>query len=137
MFSTEDRVSTFWQQYSEDESQHLNMLVEIRNSLSKEELLSPGGKKEVDGVLRFRKLLGQVYKDQIYTLNDAYELAITMENSELNVIFNLLLAKYLPSEKVGDLVDIQTDEHINRLMKFGKDFSLSERMLILAVKLVD
>ena len=134
MFSLEDRVSAFWQQYSEDESQHMNMLVEIRNALSQEELLSPVGEKEFEGVLRVRQLLVQDFVGLVHTLNDAYDLALTIEDSELNAIFNLLLIKYLPSEKVETLIFHQIDEHINKLMNFGKDFSVSQRKLVVAMK---
>ena len=130
IFSHNDKVSTFWGQFSEDESRHMNLLEETRNTLSQEELSSPVGKKESASVRKVQHLLNTVTTVCIQNLNDAYELADEIENSEINAIFRFVLIKSVTAKERDMLIHAQIEEHLNRLITFGQEFPELRRKCI-------
>jgi len=50
-----------------------------------------------------------------------------LETSEINKLFNMLVNEYLPDEEGHKFILSDVKEHIEMLMKFGKEYTLTQR----------
>jgi len=130
LFNHEPKVSAFWIQLSKDESQHIVVLKDILNKLSTEKRLMKIGNEQWTSVTRVEGLIKEAITRKVSTLDDAYELAHQMEMSELNTLFKLFVNDYHPYEEGKKFILSNVKEHIERLMKFGKEYTQSEKMRI-------
>ena len=130
LFNHEPKVSAFWIQLSKDESQHIVVLKDILNKLSTEKRLMKIGNEQWTSVTRVEGLIKEAITRKVSTLDDAYELAHQMEMSELNTLFKLIVNDYHPDDEGQRFILSDVKEHIERLMKFGKEYTQSERMRI-------
>jgi hypothetical protein len=59
-------------------------------------------------------------------LNDAYELAHELENSEVNSIFKFLTSELIPSDKQEEFIFSTIKQHQQKLLDFDRNFGDSE-----------
>jgi rubrerythrin len=127
LFNHEPKVSTFWIQLSRDESWHIDVLKDILNKISIEKCLMKVSNKQWNSVTRVEGLIKEASTSKIQTLADAYELAHQLEMSELNTLFKILVNDYFPDEKGHKFILSDVTEHIERFMKFGKEYTQSQK----------
>lgn len=119
MFSHVPSVSAVWKEMMNDEVQHAGKLKEIFELLSEKEAVMPDAsiyEKLESGYNSFA--LDDVF-NSIDTLDDAYEAAYSLENSEINDSFKFIMNKYVPSGERHDFVLSMMWEHVARLEDLG------------------
>jgi rubrerythrin len=122
LFNHEPKVYAFWIQLSKDESGHIDMLKEILGKTPTEKLLMLVGNEQWQSVTRVEGLIKEASTRKVLTLDDAYELAHQLEMSEVNTLFKMLVNDYLPDKEGYNFILSDVKEHIDRLMKFGKEY---------------
>jgi rubrerythrin len=127
LFSHEPKVSAFWKQLSKDESRHSQVLKDFLKEIPREKLLAAMGNEHWNSVIRVEGLINEATTSKIQTLDDAYELAHQLETSEINKLFNMLVNEYLPDEEGHKFILSDVKEHIEMLMKFGKEYTPTQR----------
>jgi len=130
LFNHEPKVSAFWIQLSKDESGHIDVLKDILNKTPTEKLLMEVSNEQWNSVTRVEVLIKEASTRKIQTLDDAYELAHQLEMSEVNTLFKILVNDYLPDEEGHKFILSDVKEHIDRLMKFGKEYTQSQKRRI-------
>jgi hypothetical protein len=130
LFSHEPKVSAFWIQLSKDESGHVAVLKDILNKIPAEKRLKEVGNEQWNTVTRIEELINEFSSRKVLTLDDAYELAHQLETSEVNALFKMLAIDSLPDEEVHTFIASEVTQHIEKLMKFGKEYTQSYRKLI-------
>ena len=125
MFAAVPDVAAFWREYSADESIHARLLEELRLRLSPQQLATL---IESELVGDTRRLLTYLQKDQnIQDLEQAFQYANMIENSEINPLFEIIMSTFETDEKKITLLRSQLNEHIGKLTyKFPKRFSQPE-----------
>ena len=130
LFKHEPKISAFWIQLSKDESGHIDLLKDILNKISTEKRLMVVGNEQWTSVARVEGLIKEASTRKVLTLDDAYDLAHQLEMSEVNTVFKILVNDYLPDEKGHKFIFFDVKEHIERLMKFGKEYTQSQKRRI-------
>ncbi|HSJ58973.1 MAG TPA: ferritin family protein [Anaerolineae bacterium] len=126
-FAAHEAVATFWHSYALEEAGHAQRLRRVRENLSVTDL-SLEADPELLEMARWNMSLAQkVSSAEIQTLEDAYQLAHEIEHSEVNTVFELLVAGYSEDAHALALVRNQLGEHIDRLMTgFPAPFDVPE-----------
>ncbi|MFH2020196.1 MAG: ferritin family protein [archaeon] len=127
LFSNDPKISEFWLQLSKDESRHIDILKDILNKIPREKLLMDVSNEKWNSLTRVEGLIKEVSSKKIQTLNDAYEMAHQLETSEMNILLKMLVNEYLPDEEGYKFIFSDVTEHIEKLMRFGKEYQLSQR----------
>jgi rubrerythrin len=130
LFSHEPKVSAFWKQLSKDESRHRKVLKGFLKEIPGEKLLAEMGNEEQRSVIRVEGLINEATTSKIQTLDDAYELAHQLETSEINKVFKMLVNHYMPDKEGHKFILSDVKEHIEMLVKFGKEYTQSQRRRI-------
>ena len=130
LFSHVPTLATRWQALSEDESSHVELWQEVRGKLSETEFSRDADPDLLQDLLRVERLLEPDLTSRIGTLNDAYELAHQIEDSELNALFRLLVVEPVKEPQRKAFLLAQLDGHLERLMSLGRDFGQKARMSI-------
>jgi rubrerythrin len=125
LFCTDPDVAEFWRRYSADEAFHASLLDNLRSRLTAEELASP---IESDLVGDTRRLLSALQKEETITdLDEAYRYANMIEHSEINPLFEIVLAHFEKDPAALELLRSQLEAHIDKLIyNFPKRYSSSE-----------
>jgi rubrerythrin len=126
LFRDEPKVSAFWRQLSQDESDHIYVLKNILNKIPAEKLLAELNNEQWNAVIRVEGLMKEASTRKVKTLNDAYEVAHELETSEINTLFKMVVNDCLPDDK-GHAFIADVTEHIAKLISFGDEYTLSER----------
>lgn len=129
-FPQEPRVSRFWEELSADESQHMDFLQETRDGLSRDQLAALLRQKELEIAQQVEAVLGRIRSEELVTLDDAYELAHDLENSEINLVFRMLAVESLADRGRQDFLLTQINRHLERLQRFSREFKVRHRKLI-------
>jgi len=130
LFNNEPKVSAFWIQLSKDESGHIVVLKDILNKISIEKRLMVVGNEQWNSVTRVEGLIKEASTRKVLTLDDAYDLAHQLEMSEVNTVFKILVNNNLPDEEGHKFIVSDVTEHIEKLMRFGKEYTQSQRRRI-------
>jgi rubrerythrin len=114
-FSHCPEVAGFWRVMAAEEACHENRLAEWRASLSAERLAQPADAR----MLRVgENLLGTSVEELlggVHNLDDAYETAHDLENSETSTIFRFFLTEFSQDQRVIAVLRQDLDEHVERL----------------------
>ncbi len=129
-FPKEPDVSRFFQELSEDESRHAEILQEARGALSGDRLSTLLDDEELEIVRQAGALLKRIRHEELVTLDDAYEAAHELEKSEINLVFRMLTEKSFAGLGRQGLILAAMDEHLERLERFGQQFNAAYRRLI-------
>jgi len=117
-FSHLPGVADFWYEMARDEAIHADHLKTIRATLTPEQLQAP-----VDPAIWWKAgmIRGLSTEDSlrsVETLDDAYQTAHELENSEVNTVFELLTTEYVDSSSKKKFIISQLNEHTAKLMHF-------------------
>lgn len=130
MFKQHTVIRLFWQEMSDDEAHHADILQNIKHTMPDEELHKIIGVKEREAAIRVESLLEKDLLAHIANLNDAYELAHDIEDSEVNAIFRLVAVESVTDDQMHELISAQIDEHVEKLMQFAHKFKPAYRRTI-------
>jgi rubrerythrin len=130
LFGHTPKVRHFWEEMSNDESRHVDMLREIRNTMPRSRLSEHVGEKERSSALKVAALLKGDLVARVTTLGDACELAHEIENSEVNAIFRILAVDSVADRSRREFLSAQIDEHLERLMGFSQEFKADYRSVV-------
>ena len=130
LFNHEPKVSAFWIRLSQDESRHIDVLKDTLEMMPKENLLTEVGIEQWNSVSRVERLMKDASMSKVKTLDDAYELAHQLEISEVNTLFKFLVNNYFPDERGQKFILSEVSEHVERLTRFGREYTQSHRRLI-------
>lgn len=114
LFSHEPDVAAFWQRYAHDEDGHALILLGLQARLRPERLAEVLDEEILANVQGLKTLLDAARKENVETLDDAYRLAVKIEQSEINAIYRFLL-DYASKEELGGFRKFllsQLDYHI-------------------------
>ncbi len=116
MFRHRSDVAAFWERYAEEEHGHAEWLKRIRDKQPQEQLDQPADSTMLEYA---RKALGAKLEKRvkgIKNLEDAYQLASDVENSETNAVFEFLITHFPFDSKTHVFLRAQLKKHIARLM---------------------
>jgi rubrerythrin len=119
MFSQYPDIALFWKRYADEEKGHAVYLERLRAGLDIDKLSRPA-----DNSI-FRKILQQFERsirsklEKVETLEDAFQLATELENSETNIIFEFMIVNFSTDElaKSHKFLRTQLSTHVARLEK--------------------
>lgn len=117
MFAVDPELALFWKRYADEEAGHALYLEHVRADVDASRLAQPA---DVDMMRKVRHCLKVASPDalrKIKTLEDAYELATELENSETNAIFEFVILSFSTEElaKAHSFLRTQLSAHIARL----------------------
>jgi rubrerythrin len=121
-FAHVENIPLFWHGLSLDELGHAGILLSIFKSLTEDQLNESAQAKICESMNANLALLKEVQLDRIYTLDDAYELAYSLEFSEINSVFKFLSNKYISENFRAQLIASQIDDHQNKFKEFDKKY---------------
>jgi len=134
-FFDNPEVSWFWVEMAMEEKQHAGMLQHCREAgVFASEL---PGKEEVQKLTTlFRDLEGRLASPQL-TLDDAFEMAIELESSEINDIYSRLTAPIEgPAYVMRKKMELSEAHHFDRLREAAGKFQLSRPIQTRLVELL-
>jgi len=117
IFSEYPEVSRFWKSYADEEKGHAAYLERARNSADPERLASPADEGMFAKVQHCLDIASHAKMKTIKTLDDAYQMAIELENSETNTIFEFMIVNFSTEElmKSHKFLKQQISSHVARL----------------------
>ena len=117
MFAHEKDVADFWRKYADEERGHAAFLERIRSRLTEETLSAPGDNSMLKSVHKGIKNSVNYQLQTIQTLEDAFQLAMELENSETNAIFEFIITSFSAEELVKShgFLRTQLKKHCNML----------------------
>lgn len=126
-FSHMPGIAKFWNGMAEDEVRHARILTAIRGLIAPEQLLLPA---DPDMLWKADKAFGSLSVDRtdfIKTLDEAYESAHEVENSEINAIFIFLRMKCVSPGAKEYMAHTVIERHLDKLMNFPSRFGNAEQ----------
>lgn len=119
-----------------DERAHIRVLTKMRSSVPAERLLAPA---RPDVIKKAKEVLAVAVAARVAcveNLDDAYELAHDLENSELNVVFEFLVKEFAPAEQARKFALSGIQRHLRRLSDFRvRQGNRAQRRTIRAIPL--
>ena len=121
MFEHIPRVAAFWQDMVDDEKAHRHLMEKVRAGLTPEELQAPADPEMLHKASVAARFSPDRALRRIHGLNDAYEIALDLEQSEINAVFEFVLAEhaYLEEEVRDRMVELYLRVHIKRFQELG------------------
>lgn len=117
MFASHAEVAAFWRHYGDEENGHALYLERVRAGVGAGRLAQPADEDMMRKVRDCLELASPARLANIKTLEDAYELATELENSETNAIFEFIILNFSTDElaKSHSFLRTQLNVHIARL----------------------
>ena len=114
-FAHHQEVADFWGKYAAEEAEHAQWLKRLRDTSSPEQLSAladPLMLKDARKILRF---FVENRLENIKNLDDAYQLANELENSETIAIFEFLITNFSSDEETQFFLRSQLKDHLAKL----------------------
>ena len=121
MFAAEPKVAAFWQRYAAEERGHASWLEKLLGDLPIEAQQSPANAQMLEAARHMVKVPLDEALVRIQTLDDAYQLAHELENSEMNTVFGFLMTTFARDAQTAQFVRKQLSEHVARLLNHFPD----------------
>lgn len=128
LFSHEQKASDFWKGMKADEIAHVRELESVKKGLSYEQLNSFADDEIVSKARVLYDSTKAEKPTEVHDLDEAYELAYKLEESEVNRIMLFLVSKFVTSEKRVKFVLEMINEHTSKLADFPRLFGDDEMM---------
>ncbi|MEN4010410.1 MAG: ferritin family protein [Chloroflexota bacterium] len=119
LFSPYPAVADFWLGYADEEHAHAAILRQTRDTLGAEELAQPARADLLRDVHRCFELASAKTLQKIRDLEEAYQLAIELETSETNAVFEFLILNFSTRRLIEseNFLKAQLRNHVARLEK--------------------
>lgn len=114
-FAHEPYAAGVWWKMGADEAAHIRLLEQIRESLSPEQRQAPADPLWLEKARAAARFSPEQPLARIRTLEDAYQEAHAIENSEVNALFEFVMSEYFPRPLRADFVRSMLQEHVDRL----------------------
>ncbi|MGB9777205.1 MAG: hypothetical protein ACPL7C_11810 [Anaerolineae bacterium] len=114
-FAHEPKAAEVWWKMGADEAAHIRLLEQIRDSLSPERLQDPADPLWLEQAKSAARFSPERAMARIQTLEDAYQEAHAIENSELNAVFEFVMTEYFPRPLKVEFIHNMLREHVDRL----------------------
>jgi rubrerythrin len=138
MFAPYPEVALFWKHYADEEEGHADYLERIREKVDLKRLSRQADGAMLQKVQHCLEYASQKRLADVKTLEDAYQLAVELENSETNAVFEFMIVNFSTEElsKVHQFLRTQLRIHAARLENDFPSQYRSEiaRQGVLAVK---
>ena len=109
-------VADFWERYAGQESGHAQWLQRLRDTTSPAQLAAPADPVMLQNARALSQFAVANALQGIHNLDDAYQLANELENSEVNVIFEFLVTHFTMDERTQVFLQAQLRDHLARLV---------------------
>ncbi len=119
LFAQDHDVVKFWNHFADEERGHASYLERIRKGVDIKRLSEPADDKMIQDVHMCLNASSPKRLDDIQNFEDAYQLAVELENSETNAIFEFMIENFSADEltKSQKFLKIQLSNHLNGLIK--------------------
>jgi rubrerythrin len=114
-FAHHPELEKFWQRYAAEELGHARWLERLRRDSSAEQLSAPADPMMLKMAQKMLQFSVDSALAKIKNLDEAYELAVDVENSETNAIFTFLITNYYADKDTVAFLRNQIKDHINNL----------------------
>lgn len=128
LFVDYPNVVSFWKHYADEEKGHALYLERVREAMEPETLSQAADKDIIQQARQCLSTISQVRLEDIYNLEDAYQLATELENSETNAIFEFVFMNFSADElaKSRQFLRAQLTTHIAKLRdEFPSEYQTS------------
>lgn len=117
MFTHHQDIAQFWKRYADDERGHASYLERVKEALDIRRLSEPAYGGMIHDVQKCLGAASQRRLDNIQNLEDAYQLASELENSETNAIFEFMIMNFSTDELAisHKFLRAQLNSHLARL----------------------
>ena len=117
LFAHSPEVALFWKRYGDEENGHALYLERIKANLEAERLAAPADVKMIWAARECLMASSLERLDQVQNLEDAYQLALELENSETNTIFEFMVHNFSKDEltRSRKFIHTQLTTHIAHL----------------------
>ncbi|MGD8786104.1 MAG: ferritin family protein [Phycisphaerales bacterium] len=122
MFAHVPEISSFWKDLAADEVEHADILKEIQDSLSADQLDAPAEHQLLESIGKVISFLNRISLETIGTLDEAYEIAHELEFSEVNYIFECVTNDFVTSSDRNRILSLQIRDHQKKLLGFAGNF---------------
>ncbi len=124
-FAHHPQIAHFWKSYADEEAGHARYLRELRSEISAERLEETADGSLFQQVQKLRRRLVKDHLSSIHTLEDAYQLATELENSEVNSLFTFVVTYFTPPERLKsqELLRSVLNDHINKLAELPTPYN--------------
>jgi rubrerythrin len=114
MFAQEPDVANFWRKYADEEKGHAAFLERTRDRMAAEALSAPADDHMLKSVHKSQEVSVDHLLQNVKTLDDAYQIAMDLENSETNTIFEFMVTNFSTEELVKSqgFLRVQLNKHI-------------------------
>ncbi len=129
-FSHSPEVANFWQAYADEEVGHARWLEQLKERV-KAKLSTPLEHTHlIDAAQRLLRITPEEHLSRVGNLEEGYHLAVELENSETNTIFEFLILNYSLTAQAANFLQAQLHSHMKRLMEgFPADYNSRARRL--------
>ena len=114
-FAHEPEAAEVWWKMGADEAAHIRLLEQILGSLSPDQLQALADPFWLEQARSAARYSPEQVLARIQTLEDAYQEAHALENSELNAVFEFVLTEYFPRPLRRGFIHNLLREHVSRL----------------------
>lgn len=125
-FTHHEDIANFWREYARGEVMHAAWLERLRDSLTPERLSTPADSDVMEDAYRALQAPVKRWLQDVHNLEDAYQLAHELENSEINTVFEFLISNFAEDKKTQAFLRSQLRDHIGKLaIDFPVQFRLA------------
>ncbi len=114
-FAHHPDVVAFWERYAAEEAGHARWLERLQRTVDPKQLAQPADPLMLQTAQRLQQFSVETALDKIRNLEDALQLAIELENSETNAIFEFLIVNYATDRGVVGFLRNQLKNHVANL----------------------
>jgi rubrerythrin len=121
MFAAYPDVAIFWKRYADEENGHAEYLKRTKASVDVNRLSEQADEIMLKKVLHWLEQVSLKRLASVKTLDDAYELAVELENSETNTIFEFMITNFSTNELADSHKFLRTQLSVH-VAKLENDF---------------
>jgi rubrerythrin len=114
-FAHYEDVADFWGEYAGEEVMHATWLEQLRDSLAPKRLSAPADPDVMEDARRALQIPVKRRLQDVHDLEDAYQLAHELENSETNAVFGFLISNFAEDKKTQAFLRSQLQDHVGKL----------------------
>lgn len=118
-FAHEPQVATFWKKYADEEAGHARWLEKLRTGLDAIQLrqILDGKDEVIDGAYQLLMTSPEELLQGITNLEEAYQTALMLENSETNTIFEFLITDFSVTSQSREFLREQIHNHADKITR--------------------
>lgn len=116
-FAHEQEIVLFWKVFEREEAGHARFLETLLERLSPEKLRQEAPAELLAAARRLLQVSPESVLAGVNNLEEAYRIAIETENSETNLIFEVLITDFAITSQAVHFLKVQLKEHADRVQR--------------------